>query len=496
MKYMMSDEIITSVAVVGAGPAGLVAAATLAHYGIDVVLLEKRSQGSDLPRASVASVRTMELMRSFGLAERVLAGADDVAFTLLRMRTAAKAADGAEVEVGYPSVGEAAMISPTRAASVAQDHLERVLSEHVEALPGAAVLRGVEVTQVLHDGRTGDGVRLLGRMAGRDLRIRAEYAIAADGAWSRVRRSLGVEMLGPQELFRLVQAEVRAPLWEVLGPHRHLVYTVTHPKAEGVLVPAGLGDRWIYIVVLDAEEPEPDAAEMAERLRIAAGVDDLPIQVQRLNRANPGAQVASRFSSGHVYLTGDAAHRVTPRGGTGLNTAVGSAHNLAWKLAWVSRGWSDATLLRSYESERRPVAEHNVRRSADAGRAPAAVLGETLIDLGGRMRHVWLTSTPSPHSTLDELGPGLSIFIGYQGGDWVGAVRRWHERHRLPLRPVHLNPSDTISLGLAPAGALLVGPDGGPIAQWTEVGAADFEAAMPWATQRTQVDAHPLARTA
>ncbi len=78
--------------------------------------------------------------------------------------------------------------------------------------------------------------------------------------------------------------------------------------------------------------------------------------------------IADRYRHGRVFLLGDAAHRVTPRGGTGLNTAVADGFDLGWKLAWVMLGWADPSLLDSYEAERRPVAEHNLRQIAGPDR--------------------------------------------------------------------------------------------------------------------------------
>ena len=79
-----------------------------------------------------------------------------------------------------------------------------------------------------------------------------------------------------------------------------------------------------------------------------------------------GLGLAARFREGDVFLVGDAAHRVTPRGGTGLNTAIRDGFDIGWKLAWVLRGWAHERLLESYERERRPVAEFNTERSSRA----------------------------------------------------------------------------------------------------------------------------------
>jgi len=96
---MMKHQVV----VVGAGAAGLTAAVTLARADVDVLLVEKRLAGSALPRATVLSLRTMELLRSWGLEDRILEGADDVEMTMLEMPTAARASEGTRIDVGYPA---------------------------------------------------------------------------------------------------------------------------------------------------------------------------------------------------------------------------------------------------------------------------------------------------------------------------------------------------------------------------------------------------------
>ena len=119
-----------------------------------------------------------------------------------------------------------------------------------------------------------------------------------------------------------------------------------------------------------------------------------------------GIDVAERFRDGSVFLIGDAAHRVTPRGATGMNTAIRDGFDLGWKLAWVMRGWAGDALLDSYEAERRPVAEHNAARSADPGGSIRSVSEELRADLGGRIAHLWLPGEAGRLSTLDLLGRG------------------------------------------------------------------------------------------
>jgi 2-polyprenyl-6-methoxyphenol hydroxylase-like FAD-dependent oxidoreductase len=283
--------------------------------------------------------------------------------------------------------------------------------------------------------------------------------VAADGAHSAIRRALGIAMHGPDEVLGGLSATFTAPLWDVVGEHRHGIYAITHPAMPGVFLPAGVPDRWLVgIPPAPGEDGLPAPARVAELVRVGAGVPDLPVAVQRMGRFSSAAQLAERFRSGRAFLAGDAAHRVTPRGGTGLNVAFQDGCDLGWKLAWVLNGWAAEPLLDSYEAERRPVAEHNATRSADPAGSRRAPEQELPVDIGGRIAHVWEDGRVS---TLDLLGPGLTLFTGHGGARWSAAAAQL--RSRLPLTVRRVAPTTARALGIAgDGGALLARPDGTP----------------------------------
>jgi putative polyketide hydroxylase len=236
----MSKDRITTVPVliVGAGPAGLATAITLGRNGVEVVLVERRNELSGLPRATVVSTRSMELMRQWGLEDRVRQGGMDVEWLELECATLAEAARGSLHAVGLPTTEQSALVSPAGAACVPQDHLEPVLLEHLKRLPGAQVRLGSEVVGLEQAGeRTRTELRDVA--TGKTWSVESQYLIAADGAHSVVRNALGIPMRGPDRLLEAVSTVFRAPLWDVLGDRRFGLYWVTHPEATGIFLPRG-----------------------------------------------------------------------------------------------------------------------------------------------------------------------------------------------------------------------------------------------------------------
>ena len=315
-------------------------------------------------------------------------------------------------------------------------------------------------------------------------RIRARFVIGADGPRSTVRRELGIATDGSDRLASRIVVLFRGPLWGLVQEHRYLIYFLTGGPDERSLIPAGKPDRWVLGMPWDTTTNDVQTLsrrQLTRWIREAAGDPSLPIEIERWLPVVFGTALAERFREEHAFLVGDAAHRVTPRGSTGLNTAIRDGFDLGWKLAWVVRGWGSDALLDSYESERRPVAEFNTERS---GRDDGSILGTALglnADIGGRISHIWVPRERGLVSTLDLLDGGLTLFVG---PNWGGVVSNG-EAGSPPLRVERPDAIAARGLGLAPTAALLARPDGLVAALWNveQPSAAPFTHAIKAASE-------------
>ena len=368
--------------------------------------------------------------------------------------------------LGHPSDEEAAAVSPSRPAWAPQDHHEPILLSHLRQMPAATIRFRCELTELRQDD-AGVHAVLLDRATATPSEVAAQYVIAADGAHSTVREQLGIGMDGPGHLADYERTEFFAPLTGAAGDRRYALYVITRPDAAGILAQRGRGDRWG--ISRERTPGQPRFADLGEReltdlIARAAGVADLPVCIERLSSFPFAAQIADRYRNGRGFLVGDAAHRMTPRGGTGMNTAIQDSFDLGWKLAWVLRGWAPPSLLDSYQTERRPIALHNVQRSAQPAGARATT-GEALPwDLNGRLAHHWIPASAPQISTLDLVGDGLTLLAGPRDSRWAGVKDDY--RGSIPLT-VHLLDAETSdALELRPDGAMLVRPDGREAGRW------------------------------
>ena len=192
--------------------------------------------------------------------------------------------------------------------------------------------------------------------------------VGCDGGGSLVRRRLGIELNGEANIQQLRQALYYCEdLYEriPIGKGRH--YHVADAQGSFLIVQDSTRHFTLHSVV----ENDADMARMFER------VVAMPVEYEMLyvGQWKMNLLLAERYGSGRVFLAGDAVHLVIPTGGLGMNTGVGEAIDLSWKLAGTLQGWGGPNLLASYEIERRQVGERNVAASGFAARGPQELAG-------------------------------------------------------------------------------------------------------------------------
>jgi putative polyketide hydroxylase len=491
------------VLIVGGGLVGLSAAVFLAWRGVPVVLVERHAGSSPHPRAIGFTTRTTEIYRAVGLGPRI----PQVPRSVLgiagsrprRVRAESLAGKRFEETPWTPkgSSSPAIEYSPCTGAALTQDRLEPILRERAIEL-GADVRLETELVSFEQD-----GVGVTATLRGRDrteYHLRADFLVAADGHRSPIREALGIGRDGRGHLLTGRSVLFHAPL-ETYLEAGVVQFEIEQPDFKAFLTTYKDG-RWVLMGLSDEERDEDTLRALVTK---AIGRSDLDIQIITTGRWEVSALIAERFSSGRVFLAGDAAHTLPPaRGGYGANTGIEDAHNLAWKLDAVLSGSSTAQLLETYDAERRPIAwlrhqqifaRPDFERVAGPTAEKVPIIDDDAMELGQLYRstavlgasdelppalrpeqwagqpgtrapHAWLTRNEERVSTLDLFDGNWVLLTEHER--WCEAATEVSERSGVTLRCVRIGvdvaPADPEALraafGFGSDGASVVRPDG------------------------------------
>jgi 2-polyprenyl-6-methoxyphenol hydroxylase-like FAD-dependent oxidoreductase len=328
------------VLIVGAGPTGLVLALWLTRFGVSVRMIDKTAEPGTTSRALAVSARTLELYRQLGMDGPLVEGGVKVPganFWVQGRRVA---------RLPLTRLGDG--LTPFPYALVfPQDAHERALIERLES-SGVTVERPVELVRFTQDS---DGVRATLRLAsGTEETCRASYLAGCDGAHSVVRETLATGFPGGtySDIFYVADIEGSGP-----ATNGEIHVDLGRNDFLAVFPMKGAGRvRLVGTVTEQAADPHGQVTFDDVRERV---IGHLKFAIDRANwfsTYHVHHRVASNFRHGRVFLLGDAAHVHSPVGGQGMNTGIGDAVNLAWKLAMVLDKRAGDSLLDSYEPER------------------------------------------------------------------------------------------------------------------------------------------------
>lgn len=347
------------VIIIGGGPVGLSLALCLANQGIKSLLIEKHKTTTNHPKARGVNGRSMEVFRSMGLEEQLQQyqmPREAYRFTWI------EDFQGKEI-TRVPITVDYSRHSPTQNAIISQDHLEEELFKKAKSLPLIDLRFN---TEMIHASQDSDKVtiEILDRETQKKEILTADYLIAADGANSPLRKIFNVEMEGEEDLGSFCNIYCEMNLDEYVKDRKSASFMFTRPDLRGTFILSkDCQKKWLVGVRLDPNRnltkdvfTDDFCLEFVKKL-----INDPSVEVRFINKAfwTMAALIAKQYRIGKVFFAGDAAHRLPPTGGFGMNTGIQDAHNLAWKLAMVIKGQADDSLLESYFVERHQIAKTN-----------------------------------------------------------------------------------------------------------------------------------------
>ncbi|MFL5108410.1 MAG: FAD-dependent oxidoreductase [Xanthobacteraceae bacterium] len=396
------------VLIVGGGPVGLALAGDLGWRGVRCLLIEQSDGSIYQPRQDLVGIRTMEFCRCWGLVAAVEASPyprdvrqDNVYVTSL-----------AGYELGrerFPSMGEEKppAVSPQKRERCPQNMFDPILRAFAASHPTVELRYRTRLVSLTQDA---DHVTAEVEDLARERRysIQALYLAGCDGARSLVRETLGMGMSGNPALTYTTNVIFRCPhLVSLHDKGEAYRFIILGPEGTWATIVAINGrDQWRFSIIRGPEQRELTDEEIHAPIRRAVGID-FDYEILSVLPWVRRELVADHYRNGRGFILGDAAHAMSPTGGFGMNTGIGDAVDLSWKLAAILAGWGGPSLLDSYEPERRPVGARNVAEASRnlarmlSPKPEANLLDDTPDGAGARerlgrefsalMRHEWFT---------------------------------------------------------------------------------------------------------
>ena len=409
---MMTDKPMdVPVLVVGGGPVGLSLAIDLGWRGIECQVLEQGDGSVDHPRLGIILTRTMELCRRWGIVDKIY----DCGFNNDYKLNVVYATSMTGYLLGRdenPSCNDmpAPIQSTEKRQRCPQIWFNPILEKAALQFPSVNVMHHHKLDG-FQDCKDHVEIFATDSQSGKKRHYRAQYLVACDGAASSVRASLGIEMQGNPALSYSVNIFIRSP--DLLSLHdkgeaERYIFVGTQGTWANLTVVDGR-ELWRITIIGSEQMMDMDELDATALVRECLGTDHIPFELLSVKPWRRTELIASKFSSGRVFLAGDAAHTMSPTGGHGMNTGVSDVADLGWKFQALLQGWGGQGLLDAYEKERKPVAQAVAAASAKNFRAwVSATSCEDILD-----------STPSGEATRQRIGHHMTE-VGREDWDSLG----------------------------------------------------------------------------
>lgn len=345
-----------SVIIAGGGPVGLSLALELATRGVDVIVVDRRSEVLDnLPRARNINIRNAAMLHRLGMydALRNAVAPDPRMIPDVVFQTSMTGFEVARISDPI-FMRERSPYYPVQSISVPQPFTERQLRRRLAETPGVQCLFGWKVDG-LDNGKDGVECSVEDPETKERRSIRGKYLVGCDGASGVIRGLAGITHTGTLNISSNVQIVIRLPgLADKLGKMPRMSW-ILNEKTAGFFLPYVMQED-TYLITLHDLPPDVQARQInvGEVLQAMLGFET-PFEVLHINPWRCGLLQADDYRAGRVFLAGDSAHIHAPFGGHGMNLGMGDAFNLGWKLAGVVHGWAPEALLDSYFAERQPA---------------------------------------------------------------------------------------------------------------------------------------------
>ena len=379
------------VLIAGAGPVGLSLAIELNYRGIRCLVVEQSDGSVEFPTTNLANTRTCEHLRRWGIADKMRYESGYPTdyprnYLFVTRMTGYEIARFDHAANGDPAARSP--FSPEGRLWISKPYFDPVLRAHAESLPQVQI-RYETSFESFEQSNQSVKAEILDKKTGQKEIVEADYLVGCDGGRSNIRRALDIKYQGVFSQGMNVAVLFRSPLLDHTKHGPAVQYQIINSQINGAIAAVDGRELW-RLNVRNVDQEQLETLDAPQKIRYALG-ENIPFELLAVRPWTGHCVVADRYQEGRVFLAGDAAHLNWPAGGFGMNTGVGDAVDIGWKLAAVLQGWGGAHLLDSYTLERKPIAMINVNEAAEMrasfdNQTPFSPQIENASDEGKRLR--------------------------------------------------------------------------------------------------------------